>query len=294
MSPAIDGLTQSQLAAVTHPGGPLLVLGGPGTGKTTVLERRFAWLAEQGAAPGSVLALALSEPAAAAMRTRVEALVEPPYEELRVDTFRSFCARLLRDEAMEAGLDPAFAPVTRADRVALLLDCISELRLRHHEIGGNPAALLAGFVARIDRLKEEMVSAGELLSHAQARAEESREGDDAARARAARELEFAGVYCDHERLLGERGAVDSGDLVLRAFRLLHERPHVRERIAHRFGHVLVDEYQDVNFAQATLLGLLGEEHREVGCGRRPGGSHPSLRRGGREEHRRLPRCLRIR
>jgi len=263
MSRATDGLTEEQLAAVTHPGGPLLVLGGSGTGKTTVLERRFAWLVDQGAAPGAVLALALSEPAAAAMRTRVEALVEPPYEELRVDTFRSFCTRLLHDEAMEAGLDPGFAPVTRADRVALLLDCISELRLRHHEIGGNPAALLAGFVARIDRLKEEMVSAGELLSHAQARVEESSEGDDAARARTARELEFAGVYSDHERLLGERGAVDSGDLVLRAFRLLHEHPHVRERTARLFGHVLVDEYQDVNFAQATLLGLLGEEHREV-------------------------------
>jgi len=263
MPPATDGLTRSQLAAVMHPAGPLMLLGGPGTGKTTVLERRFAWLVEQGAAPDGVLALALAEPAAAAMRGRVEALVDPPYDELRVDTFRSFCARLLRDEAMEAGLDPAFAPVTRADRVALLLDCISELRLRHHEIGGNPAALLAGFVGRIDRLKEEMVDAGELLSHAQARAAESSEGDDASRARAARELEFAGVYTDHERLLGERGAVDTGDLVLRAFRLLHERPHVRERTARRFGHVLVDEYQDVNFAQAMLLGLLGEEHREV-------------------------------
>ena len=263
MPPATDGLTPAQLAAVSHPGGPLMLLGGPGTGKTTVLERRFAWLVEQGAAPDGVLALALSEPAAAAMRGRVEALVDPPYDELRVGTFRSFCARLLHDEAMEAGLDPAFAPVTRADRVALLLDCISELRLRHHEIGGNPAALLAGFVGRIDRLKEEMVDAGELLSHAQARAEESSEGDDASRARAARELEFAGVYSDHERLLGERGAVDTGDLVLRAFRLLHERPHVRERTARRFGHVLVDEYQDVNFAQAMLLGVLGEGHREV-------------------------------
>jgi len=263
MPPATDGLTRSQLAAVSHPGGPLMLLGGPGTGKTTVLQRRFAWLVDQGAAPDGVLALALSEPAAAGMRGRVEALVDPPYDELRVDTFRSFCARLLREEAMEAGLDPAFAPVTRADRVALLLDCISELRLRHHEIGGNPAALLAGFVGRIDRLKEEMVDAGELLSHAQARAAEGSEGDDASRARAARELEFAGVYSDHERLLKERGAVDTGDLVLRAFRLLHERPHVRERTARRFGHVLVDEYQDVNFAQAMLLGVLGEEHREV-------------------------------
>ena len=132
------------------------------------------------------------------------------------------------------------------------------------------------------------MGAAELLAHAQARAEQSRDGDDASRARAARELEFAGVYSDHERLLGERGAVDAGDLVLRAFRLLHERPHVRERTARRFGHVLVDEYQDVNFAQATLLGLLGEEHREVTVA---GDPEAAIHRYGgrrREEPRRLP------
>jgi len=263
MPAAIDGLTRPQTAAVTHPGGPLLVSGPAGTGKTTVLERRFAWLVEQGTAPDAVLALALSGPAAAATQARVEALVEPPYDELRVESFRAFCARLLRDEAVEAGLDPAFAPVTPADRVALLLDCISELRLRHHEIGGNPAALLAAFVARIDCLKEEMVGAEELLAHSEARFAADRDGDDASRARDARELEFAGVYCDHERLLGERGAVDTGDLVLRAFRLLHERPHVRERTARRFGHVLVDEYQDLNFAQTMLLGLLAEQHGQI-------------------------------
>ena len=86
---------------------------------------------------------------------------------------------------------------------------------------------------------------------------------DAARARAARELEFARLYADHDRLLAERGALDFGDLILRAFQLLHESPHVRERVAGRFRHVLVDEYQDTNFAQGMLLRLLMEEHRNV-------------------------------
>ena len=263
MPRSTDGLTRAQQAAVTHPGGPLLVIGGAGTGKTHVLERRFAWLVEQGAPAESVLALTLTEPAADAMRARIEELVEPPYEELRACTFRSFCARLLRDEALEAGLDPDFAPVTRADRVALLLDQLGELRVRHHEIRGNPAPLLAGFVERIDRLKEEMVGPAELLAHAEAGLRETEDGDDAARARAAREHEFAAVYRDHDRLLAERGAVDSGDLVLRAFALLHERPHVRERAGRRWRHLLVDEYQDANFAQTMLLGLLCEEGRDV-------------------------------
>ena len=84
------------------------------------------------------------------------------------------------------------------------------------------------------------------------------------RARAGRrEREFARLYADHDRLLGERGALDYGDLVLRAFRLLHEKPHVRERAARRFRHVLVDDFQDANFAQGMLLQLLVDEHRKV-------------------------------
>jgi len=263
MPRSTDGLTTSQQEAVTHPGGPLLVSGAAGTGKTCVLERRFAWLVEQGVPADRVLAVALTEPAAVEMRERIEGLIEPPYEELHVGTFRSFCSRLLRQEALEAGLDPDFAPMSPADRVALLLDHISELRLRHHDIRGNPAPLLAGFVARIDRLKEEMIGAGELIAHATAAERAAADAADAERARAARELEFAEIYADHDRLLADRGALDSGDLVLRAFALLHERPEVRERVGRQFTHVLVDEYQDVNFAQAMLVGLLCEAGREL-------------------------------
>ena len=106
-----------------------------------------------------------------------------------------------------------------------------------------------------------MVSADDYRAYAE-RAVTAGDGD-AARAHAARELEFARLYADHDRLLAERGALDFGDLVLRAFQLLHERPHVRERVAARFQHVLVDEYQDTNFAQGMLLRLLIDEHRSV-------------------------------
>jgi len=259
MPDLLDGLNANQRAVVTHPGGPLLVVAGAGTGKTRVLTRRFAWLVEQGTPADCILALTFSTPAAAEMRERLETLLDAPYEELNVSTFHSFCLKLLRDEALEACVDPFLSPVTPADRLALLLDRIGDLSLRHHEIRGNPAPLLASFVSRIDRLKDELISADEL----RAWAEQLPASTDAERAHTCREREFAGLYADHDRLLSERGALDFGDLIVRAFKLLHEHPHVRERTARRFQHVLVDEYQDTNFAQGMLLRLLVEDHANV-------------------------------
>src|SRR5918998_2343686 len=255
----LGGLSANQRGVVPHPGGPLGVVAGAGTGKPRTLPRRFAWLVEQGTPANCILALTFSSPACAQCRERLETLLEAPYEELNVSTFHAFCVKLLRDEALEAGVDPFLTPVTPADRLALLLDRIGDLSLRHHEIRGNPAPLLASFVSRIDRLKDELVTAEEL----RAWAEKLPATTDAERAHANREREFARLYADHDRLLEARGALDFGDLIVRAFKLLHERPHVRERTARRFRHVLVDEYQDTNFAQGMLLRLLVEDHANV-------------------------------
>ena len=151
--------TPRQLEAVTHPGGPLLVLGGAGTGKTTVLCERFAWLVrEQGAAPESILALTVSAAAADGLRERLESGLDGGFEELTVTTVHGFCAHVLHDEALEAGLDPFATPVTPADRLAMLLERIDELPLAQHDIRGNPSQLIGSIVARIDRLKDELVS----------------------------------------------------------------------------------------------------------------------------------------
>src|SRR5215210_1349669 len=264
MPVALDGLNRAQEAAVTHSDGPLVVAAGAGTGKTHTVVSRFVWLVDQGVPAERILTLTFSAPAAAEMRERLEAVLEAPYEELHVETFRSFCLRLLQDEALEAGVDPFLSPVTPADRLALLLERIDDLSLREHEIRGNPAPLLASFVSRIDRLKDEMISADDYRAYAERNAAEA--GSDAARAHAARELEFAHLYADHDRLLAERGALDFGDLVLRAFQLLHERPHVRERVAGRFRHVLVDEYQETTYAEGLLLRLLIEDSQQVTVG----------------------------
>src|SRR2546429_6187695 len=109
-----------------------------------------------------------------------------------------------------------------------MLDRMDDLTLRRHEIRGNPAPLIASFVARIDRLKDELITCKDYGRYA---AELGRDGDgDAERVHAGRELEFARLYADHDRLLSERGALEHGDLILHAFRLLDENPSVRTRL----------------------------------------------------------------
>ncbi len=250
----------AQLEAVTHPGGPLLILAGAGTGKTHTLIERFAWLAAHGTPADAILVFTYAATAADDLRGRIETRMgATAYEELSVTTFQAFCARLLRDEALEAGIDPFAAPVTAADRLAMLLDRIDELPLASHDLRGNPSAVLGSIVQRIDRLKDELVTAGDY----QAWAAKLPEDGETARARAAREREFAAIYAAHDRMLAEAGTLDAGDLVLHAFRLLRTKPHIRARLAARFRHVLVDEFQDTNFAQNLLLRLLVAEHGNV-------------------------------
>ena len=253
-------LTPAQSEAVTHPGGPLLVVAGAGTGKTATIVARFAHLVAQGTPPEAILALTFSSPAADDLRERVEAAIARPFEELHVTTFHAFCAQLLRDEALDAGIDPFATPVSPAERLAMLLERIDELPLSQHDLRGNPSVLMGAIVQRIDRLKDELITAADYAAWA---AKLSDDDGDADRARASREREFAAIYAAHDAMLASTGTLDFGDLVLHAFRVLRERPHVRARLARRFTHVLVDEYQDTNFAQGLLLRLLVAEHGNI-------------------------------
>jgi DNA helicase-2/ATP-dependent DNA helicase PcrA len=137
----------------------------------------------------------------------------------------------------------------------MLLERLDELRLRVHDFRGSAPTLLAGVIARIDRLKEAGITAADAARWAAALPN----GDD----RTEREREFAQVYEAHDRMLREQGALDFGDLVLRAHGLLRERPHVRARTAARYLHLLVDDAQDLHGAQAELVALLAAEHGQV-------------------------------
>src|SRR5918998_4231336 len=242
----LDALTPAQRAAVTHDGGPLLVLGGPGTGKTRVLVERFAWLVESGVAPEEILLVGGAPATTGLLRTQVEDAMEQPFGELAVHTVPDLAARLLREEPAAVGLDPFFVPVTAADRLALLLHRVDQLKLERHDFLGNRAALLASVIERIDRCKLELVTAEGYAGWA-----EQLDGEAAER-----EREFAQLFADHDRLLAEQGTLDVGDLVLRAIDLLNDAA-AGARCRGRFAHLLVDEYEDLDLAHLRLIQLLG-------------------------------------
>ena len=251
-------MSAAQERIADHPQGPLVVLGGAGTGKTAALAERVARLAERGTPPDAVVALTSTAACADDLRRRLERRLTGAYEELAVHTVGSLCVRLLHDQALDAGLEPFVVPVTAADRLAMLLERVDELTLHEHDLGGHPAALLSGVVARIDRLKEALVTADDYAAWARGLSEEPD-----ALARTAREREFAQLYLAHDRMLAEQGAIDEGGLLLRAVALLRERAHVREGLGGRYRHVLVDELQDLGPGTVQLVGLLAAGNTEA-------------------------------
>ncbi|HYF25664.1 MAG TPA: ATP-dependent DNA helicase [Baekduia sp.] len=257
MPVALPALTPGQARVAEHRDGrPLLVCGPAGSGRTTALVARFAALVRDGAPPESILLLCVSASAAEGVRAAVEqALGDRPFEELPVLGVHDLCARVLHDEALEAGIDPFAVTATHADRLAMLLDRRDELTLRVHDFRGNPAAMLGGVLGRIDRLKEEGIGAVDLTRWAAALPD-----DDP---RAQREREFAALYAAHDAMLAQAGALDLGDLVLRTEALLRGRPHVRARLAGRWRHVLVDGLEDLSPPQARLAALLAAEHEDL-------------------------------
>ncbi len=219
-------LNPEQLAAVTHAGGPLLILAGAGSGKTRVITTKIAYLVDRmGVSPRSILAVTFTNKAAQEMKERVLAIV-PRAEEVMVRTFHSFGAWFLRVNAGPAGLSPRFHIYDEDDSLALLKSCLGTAEDR--------GALRARY-DEISRVKDIAVDAS-------ASPEEiARAGCD------------PDTYRAYDAALRKTGNVDFGDLILLPIRLLRKNPEIRERTRQRFSVVLVDEYQDSNIAQFELL-----------------------------------------
>ncbi len=235
-------LNDPQLAAVTHGDGPLLVLAGAGSGKTRVLTRRIAWLlAEAGVPAHGILAFTFTNKAAREMRGRIVTLVgAPTARALWVGTFHATCARLLRQEAVAAGLPPAFTIYDRDDQLAVLKRALADADVSDDV---KPAAILS----RISAAKNAFVDPDGMLRAAV--------GD--------LDRRVARIYAAYEQGLERAGAVDFDDLIVRTARLLEDVPDVRARYAGRFRHVLVDEYQDTNHAQFRLVAAFSSTHGNV-------------------------------
>jgi DNA helicase-2/ATP-dependent DNA helicase PcrA len=262
----LEGLNAAQAEAVTHDRGPLLIVAGAGTGKTTVLTRRIAYLvATRRARPEEILALTFTDKAALEMEERVDVLVPYGYADVRISTFHAFGDWLLREHALELGLTPAFRVLNRAEQVLFLRSRLFDLPLDHFRPLGDPTRHLQALTGLFGRAKDEDVAPEAYLAYATTLgAEAAAHPDDAERRDlAARTLELARAYAAYRDLMAREGFVDFGDQIFLALRLLRERPYVLASYQKRFRYVLVDEFQDTNHAQFELVKLLVSRHRNV-------------------------------
>ncbi|GAA5115592.1 DNA helicase PcrA [Alloalcanivorax gelatiniphagus] len=231
-NPLLEGLNEPQRAAVVHAGAPLLVVAGAGSGKTRVLTRRIAWLInERKAHPGSILAITFTNKAAAEMKERVQALVGNRARIMWVSTFHSSCVRILRKEIDRVGLKSNFSIYDAADSKRLMTLVLRDLELDPKRY--QPSAVLHW----VSDQKNEL-----------------RDAEDATKeARNSFEEAYAKAYTHYQRRLREANALDFDDLIMTTVHLLQAFPDVRENYRRRFRHVLVDEYQDTNHAQYSLI-----------------------------------------
>ncbi|WP_405448954.1 DNA helicase PcrA [Streptomyces erythrochromogenes] len=228
----LDGLNEQQAAAVVHAGSPLLIVAGAGSGKTRVLTHRIGHLlSARNVHPGQILAITFTNKAAGEMKERVEGLVGPRANAMWVSTFHSACVRILRRESKRLGFTSSFSIYDAADSKRLMALVCRDLDLDPKKF--PPKA----FNAKISNLKNELI-------------DEEAFSDQAADGF---EKTLAQAYAMYQGRLREANALDFDDIIMTTVHLLQAFPDVAEHYRRRFRHVLVDEYQDTNHAQYTLV-----------------------------------------
>ncbi len=238
----LDGLNEPQREAVLHPGGPLLILAGAGSGKTRVLTRRIAHLVGEGyVQPGEILAITFTNKAAQEMRERVELLVGHQARAMWVMTFHSACARMLRADAERLGYTRGFTIYDAADSLRLIKRCTEELDI-------DPKRFAPRAIQRqISDAKNNLLDAGAYREKVSSFFEQT----------------AADVYELYEQRIHGMNAMDFDDLLLRSVNLFELFPEVAERYQRNFQQILVDEYQDTNRAQYRWLQILAAKHRNL-------------------------------
>jgi len=236
----VDDLNPQQRMAVTAGEGQILVLAGPGSGKTRVLTRRLAWLIDHENVPAyDIIAVTFTNKAAREMENRVSTLVQRNLDGIWLGTFHAMCARLLRREASSLPFNSNFVIFDESDQDTLIKRAMREMNI--DEKIHRPA----GIHASISAAKNDLLSPGNIPTNTY------------------RDQIVARVYARYEELLHLNNAVDFDDLLFWGARLLRENPEIRDKYAYRFKHVLVDEFQDTNLAQYELLIHLSSFHRNI-------------------------------
>ena len=247
-SPILKGLNPAQREAVVHYDAPSLIIAGAGSGKTRVLTSRIAYMIEQGVKPWNILALTFTNKAAEQMRERIASMLPDARSRyIRMGTFHSVFSRILRENAERIGFTQSFTIYEPADSRNLLKTIVRELNLPDEKY--KPARL----ASRISYAKNCLVTPGAYLANSSLAAED----------RQAQIPEFGNIYNIYCQRCKHNGAMDFDDLLLQTNILLRDCPDVLARYQEQFRYILVDEYQDTNYAQYVIIRRLSQHHSKV-------------------------------
>jgi len=255
----LQDLNEEQKAAVTFGDGPCMIVAGAGTGKTTVITRRIAWLIlHKKCTADEILALTFTEKAAAEMEERADRLLPYGYVNLWILTFHAFCERILRQHGLDIGLPTDFTLLNQTSAWLLVRKNLSRFNLDYYRPAGNPAKFIHALLKHFSRAKDEEIHPLQYLEHAESLkldsdAESTGQSQDSESRRIA---EIADAYHTYQQLLLENSALDFGDLIVYTLKLFRERPAILEKYRKKFKYILVDEFQDTNWVQYELVKLL--------------------------------------
>ena len=262
-------LNKQQSSAVSYGNGPLLIIAGAGTGKTTVITERIKYLVQKkGILPSEILALTFTDKAAAEMEERVDIAMPYGYTQMWISTFHAFCDRILRNDAHAIGLDPSYKLISESESVLLLQKNIFNLELKNFRPLGNPTKFLDALLTHFSRLKDEDVSPKEYLLWVQsqkspaspAKRDEKVKSQSLDKDELETYLELANSYKKYEELKVKESVMDFSDLISNTLLLFRERKNILKKYQSQFRFILVDEFQDTNYAQNELaIALAGDD-----------------------------------
>ncbi|MBI2798332.1 ATP-dependent helicase [Candidatus Saccharibacteria bacterium] len=257
----LGGLNEAQKAAVEHGTGPALVAAGAGTGKTAVLTFRIANLILKQKIPQSqILALTFTDKAATEMQERVDRLLPHGYVESDISTFHALGDKILRAHSLELGITSDFVVMSNFSQGIFLSEVIENLagKLKNYRPLGNPKRFVSAAARFISRLKDEAITAEQFAEFV---SDQIKTEDDLAERRRLKELSL--IYKTYQAESRRRGLIDYGDQVLLVLELFKSRASVLKTYQQKFRFILVDEFQDTNFAQFELVKLLSAAHRNL-------------------------------
>ena len=257
MSDSLSKLNKEQKEAVTHVDGPLLIVAGAGTGKTTVLIERLYSLIKNGhAKPEEILITTFTEKAAKEMEERADKLLPYGYVDLWINTFHGFCERVLRDHCLDIGLPSDFKLITQTEQWMLLRKNLDKLDLDYYKPLGNPTKFIHEIIRHFSRLKDENIPAREYLEYAEKLKLDTDSTDQEQELEIKRINELANAYHVYNQQLLDESLLDFGDLICYTIKLFRERPNILNLYREKFKFVMVDEFQDTNWSQYELIKML--------------------------------------